>query len=71
LRTTCGRSGNRALLDQLLGIATLRIYTAGSTSFRAWPLRDQAEVTFPGLTHEEEVERLLTTTLSRYRATGE
>jgi uncharacterized membrane protein YdbT with pleckstrin-like domain len=62
---------SRNLLDQILGISTLKMYTAGSTSFRAWPLKDQAEISFPGLVDEQHAEGILNTTLSRFRATGE
>ena len=62
---------SRSPLDQILGISTLKMYTAGSSSVRAWPSKDQAEVTFPGLVDEQQAERILNTTLARYRTTGE
>lgn len=35
---------SRSLLDQRLGFSTLKMFTAGSTSSRAWPLKDQADL---------------------------
>ena len=57
-------------LEQLLGIRSLKIFTAGTSSVGAWGLQ-RAEITFPGLKEADTAEQLINNVLKSYRATGE
>ena len=60
------------LLEQLLDIRTLKIFTAGTSSFAGWPWGgERAEITYPGLREVQVPEQIINNTLRSYRATGE
>lgn len=59
------------IVEQLLGIRTLKAYTAGTSGFTGWPWRERAEITFPGLAESDTAERLINDALRSYRATGQ
>jgi uncharacterized membrane protein YdbT with pleckstrin-like domain len=60
------------VLEQLLGIGTLKLFTAGSSGFNPWGgWKDRAEVSFPGLDDPATPERIVNQALKAYRATGE
>lgn len=58
------------LFEQLLGIRSLKIFTAGTSSSMG-PWGERAEIEFQGLKEADTAERLINTTLKSYRATGE
>jgi uncharacterized membrane protein YdbT with pleckstrin-like domain len=64
---------SRNLLEQAFGLASLRIFTAGSTrGYASWPWGgDRAEITFPGLRDTDKAEGILNGRLKDYRSTGE
>lgn len=57
-------------LEQLFGVRSLKIFTAGGSSFSGWGF-ERAEITFPGLRETSEAEQIVNSTLKSYRATGE
>ncbi len=61
------------ILELLLGIRTLKLYTAGTSSTFAvpWGWGERAEITYPGLEDAQTPEQIVNNTLRTYRATGE
>lgn len=59
------------IVERLLGIRTLKAYTAGTSGFTGWPWMERAEITFPGLAESDTAERLINNVLRTYRATGQ
>ena len=57
-------------LEQLLGIRSLKIFTAGTSSMGGWGW-ERAEITFAGLKEADTAEQIVNSTLKSYRATGE
>lgn len=60
-------------IERLLGLGSLKLYTAGTSSFTAYPWGpwERAEITFEGLQDPAQPEQIVNQTLKRYRATGE
>lgn len=60
------------ILDRLLGISSLRIFTPGSTGIRAWPFwGESAEIEFVGLKDSQSPAATVNEILATFKATGE
>lgn len=56
-------------IEQLLGLRSLKIFTAGTSSMGPWG--ERAEIEFQGLKEADTAEQLINQTLKSYKATGE
>lgn len=61
---------SRNFLEQLLGIRSLKIFTAGTSNPNPWG-GGRAEIVFQGLQEADRAEQIINTTLKSYKATGE
>ena len=60
------------LIERILGISSLKIFTPGTSSMRVSPFGgERAEITFVGLKDNETPARTINDILRKFRATGE
>lgn len=61
---------NQNIIDRILGIYSLKIFTAGTASL-GMPGFERAEITFYGIKDAETPAQIIQETLKKYKATGE